>query len=251
MKWIIVPESIDDMRRNAHRSGRGGHRGSSAPSSPAIISNGYVNSVSRVGPGGNEIGSAQKGSPRSGSPHMSSSFPFNGPQFTPDRGRQLLTSLQENLPGDGSPLPRHRRPHGSSSFGLSDNVPGSPPVLSSSYLQEDNSFVTPAPHRVHPRLAPPSTAQRPSQVMPTSSPAPFWKYADLTPQKGSHFESSPIKAYTSANGVPPSSSPPPAHSASPTRTSTKAMDQEVPKVDELDDDPGFDLTKYNYPLPTA
>jgi len=241
MKWIIVPESLEDMRKNAHRSGRGGHRGSSAPSSPAIISNGYVNRVSRVGPDGNEIGSAQNGSPRPGSPDLSSEFPFNGPQFTPDRGRQLLTSLQDNLPGDGSPLPRHRRPHGSA-FGLSDNIPGSPPVLSSSYLQEDNSFVTPAPHRVHPRLAPPSTAQRPSQVMPTSSPAPFWKYADLTPQKGSHFESSPIKASSVAPAIPPSSSPAP-DAASPTRTGTTTMNRDLPKAEELDDDPGFDLTK--------
>lgn len=239
MKWIIVPESLDDMRRNAHRSGRGGHRGSSAPSSPAILSHGYVNRAPRVMPGGDDLGSAQKGSPRAGSPPLSSSFPPNGPQFTPDRGRHLLTSIQDNLPGDGSPLPRHRRPHGSA-FGLSDNLLGSPPVLSSSYLQEDNSFVTPAPHRVHPRLAPPSTAQRPSQVMPTSSPAPFWKYAEQT----SHFESSPIKGTSADPVVPPSSSPVPAHTASPTKSGTTTMDRELPKVEEeLDDDHGFDLTK--------
>lgn len=238
MKWIITPESRDDMLKNAHRSGRGGHRGSSAPSSPAIMTTGYVNRMSRDGPG-------ERGSPRSGSPHMSLSFPFNGAQFTPDRGRHVLTSLQDSsLPGDGSPLPRPRhRPSANNSFGLSDNAPGSPPVLSSSFLQDDSSFVTPAPHRVHPRLAPPSTAQRPSQVMPTSSPAPFWRYADITPHKGSHFESSPIKASSAAPAVPPSSSPVPAHAASPTRTSASSLNRDLPKVDELDDDEGFDLTK--------
>ena len=175
MKWCIVPEVRDEMVKNSTRNGRGGHRGSSAPGSPASIQ--FLNRNSRDMLGGDPI-STQKRSPNTGSPLLSSSFPANGSQFTPDRSGYLPTSRGEHVPGDGSPLPRNRRSQ-KNAFGFSDTMPGSPPVLSSSYLAEDSNFITPAPHRVHPRLAPPSTAQRPSQHMPTSSPAPFWKYADI------------------------------------------------------------------------
>lgn len=229
------------MVKNCQKGGRGGHRGSSAPGSPG--SAGLLSrALSRDMLG--DPSSTRKRSPRSRSPPLSS-YPANSSQFTPDRGAYLATSRAGEVPGDGSPLPRNRRTH-STAFGLSDNLPGSPPVLSSSYLQEDNnSFVTPAPHRVHPRLAPPSTAQRPSQHMPTSSPAPFWKYADLgnTPMKGSSFESSPVKG-SDAPAIPPSSSPAPAHIASPMRNGTPAK-RELPIVEDLDDEEGqsFDLTK--------
>lgn len=235
MKWCIVPEVREEMARNAVRGGRGGHRGSSVPNSPGGL--GYLARASRETPG-----SARKLSPRSGSPPLSS-YPSNAPQFTPDRGGHLSSSLQDQIPGDGSPLPRHKRNHGNA-YGLSDNIPGSPPVLSSSYMQDEgNSFVTPAPHRVHPRLAPPSTAQRPSQHMPTSSPAPFWKYADIgsTPLRGPAFDSSPIKGPNNASVIPPSSSPGPI-AASPTRLGTPAR-RDFSTADEFDDDQGFDLTK--------
>ncbi|RFU27011.1 hypothetical protein B7463_g9334, partial [Scytalidium lignicola] len=241
MKWCIVPEAREEMAKNCVRGGRGGHRGSSVPGSPGNL--GYLSRAARDGAGGQV--SAQKAKPSSpaGSPALSS---FNSTvQFTPDRPAQGPI-LQDSLPGDGSPLPRHRRSH-NSTFGLSDNMPGSPPVLSSSYLQEEgSSFVTPAPHRVHPRLAPPSTAQRPSQHMPTSSPAPFWKYADIgsTPLKGASFDISPIKR---SGPIPPSSSPPPADrrsaAGSPSRTgyTTKS---EIHDVDDLEEeDQGFDLTR--------
>ncbi|CZR54414.1 related to forkhead protein [Phialocephala subalpina] len=247
MKWHIVPAHRDEMAKNCVRGGRGGHRGS--PNSPANLG-----SLSRA----SKAAAADRGSershrsPRSGSPPLSS-YPSNAPQFTPDRGGRLSGALHE-MPGDGSPLPRHRRQHGGA-FGLSDNAPGSPPVLSSSYMQEEaSSFVTPAPHRVHPRLAPPSTAQRPSQHMPTSSPAPFWKYADVgntpftsnTPMKGLAFDSSPVKASNTGAGVPPSSSPAPARrssAASPTRNGA-AVKPEEPAIDEIEEeDHGFDLTK--------
>lgn len=233
MKWCIVPESRDEMVRNCSKGGRGGHRGSSIPNSPANIESFRVASDN----GAPSSGPRRKRSPPSGSP----GFPYTAPQLTPDRRNQLSQSIDDS-PGDGSPLPRHKPSR--SNFGLSDNLPGSPPPLSSSYMQEEsNSFVTPAPHRVHPRLAPPSTAQRPSQVMPTSSPAPFWKYADIgnTPLRNNHFiDSSPVK------GIAPSSSPPPIRrpsAVSPTRnpSPTKA---ELPSVDEIEEeDNGFDLTR--------
>lgn len=223
------------MAKNCIKGGRGGHRGSSVPQSPGNLT--YVNQR-------REMGSAQKtnGSPRSGSPPLSSYPPSNAPQFTPDRGGR---HLQDHLPGDGSPLPRNRRPQ-NNGFGLSDNIPGSPPVLSSSYMQDDlNSLQTPAAHRVHPHLAPPSTAQRPSQHMPTSSPAPFWKYADIgnTPLKGAAFDISPIKG---TPAVPQSSSPPPpirrSSAASPTRSGSPGKRQ-MPDDDLEDEDQGFDLTR--------
>lgn len=242
MKWHIVPAHRDEMARNCVRGGRGGHRGS--PGSPSNL--GLLTRASRAAA---ENGSEIKRSPRSGSPPPSS-YPSNAPQYTPDRGGRLDNSLHD-MPGDGSPLPRHRRQHG---YGLSDNAPGSPPVLSSSYLQEEgSSFVTPAPHRVHPRLAPPSTAQRPSQHMPTSSPAPFWKFAEYgnTPLKGPAFDSSPVKGPSAAAGVPPSSSPAPARRssvASPTRNGAPASEepkQEEPAADEIEEEgQGFDLAKY-------
>ena len=237
MKWQIRAEFRDEMAKNCVRGGRGGHRGS--PGSPSSL--GLLTRASK------DLGdsSAQrlKRSPRSGSPPLSS-YPSTAPQFTPDRGGQL----HDDLPGDGSPLPRHRRSQGNA-FGLSDHAPGSPPVLSSSYLQEDgSSFVTPAPHRVHPRLAPPSTAQRPSQHMPTSSPAPFWKYADIgnTPMKAPAFDLSPVKGSNAPVAAPPSSSPAPARRSSATSPSRNGpVKQDTPTIAEdlEEEDQGFDLTR--------
>ena len=155
---------------------------------------------------------------------------------------------------DDSPLPRARKANTSSTLGLVENAPGSP-TLTSSYLQDDGaSFVTPAPLRVHPKLAPPSTAQRPSQHMPTSSPAPFWKYADIgsTPLKPAHapFDLSPSKGPSGLPPVPPSSSPSrsksPAPPPSPTRRNSRTPGDEPPSPaggGGEEDDGGFDLTK--------
>lgn len=242
MKWHIVAAHRDEMARNCVRGGRGGHRGSPG-GSPSNL--GLLTRASKT-----ESEKRSKRSTASGSP-PSSSYPSNAPQYTPDRGGRLSGSLHD-VPGDGSPLPRHRR-HNTGAFGLSDNVPGSPPVLSSSYMQEEgSSFVTPAPHRVHPRLAPPSTAQRPSQHMPTSSPAPFWKFVDYgnTPMKGPAFDSSPVKTSNAAPDLPPSSSPAPVRrslAASPIRNSVAAKPTvkiEEPIVEDMEEeDQGFDLTK--------
>lgn len=234
MKWTITPENRDEMIRGCAKGGRGGHRGSSIPNSPANLTDPRM-----IKPeGAPSSGPRRKRSPQSGSP----GFPSTAPQLTPDRKTQLSRALNET-PGDGSPLPPLRRSR--NNYGLTDNLSGSPPSLSSSYMQDEgNSFVTPAPHRVHPRLAPPSTAQRPSQVMPTSSPAPFWKYADIgnTPLRGSVFESSPIKG--PAHLIPPSSSPPPVRrssAASPSRNA--AVKPEIPHIDDIEEeDKGFDLT---------
>ncbi|KAH7070458.1 fork head domain-containing protein [Paraphoma chrysanthemicola] len=88
--------------------------------------------------------------------------------------------------------------------GLKGEAANSPPTLYSDSNTNMNgnqdagrmnhALVTPLVTRHAPRLAPPSTAQMPSQYMNFSSPAPFWKFVDLpsTPAKGP-LELSPIK----------------------------------------------------------
>ncbi|KAF5005651.1 hypothetical protein FDECE_7928 [Fusarium decemcellulare] len=235
MKWQIVPEAREEMVRNAYRVGRGGHRGSSAPSSPnqlAYITHGPRDMASR------EPASARKrrGSPLASPPPRPSLLVA---QSTPDRsfGRNSAFTA------DGSPLPRPRKtPGADSSFSVYH--PQSP-TLTSSYQDEGASFVTPAPPRVHPKLAPPSTAQRPSQHMPTSSPAPFWKYADIgsTPLK-------PLGAYdmspTKSGGLPPQSSSPPRGNKSPPSSPSrrqKSSPQPLAEPAEVEEEQGFDLTK--------
>ncbi|KAJ4304309.1 transcription factor [Collariella sp. IMI 366227] len=249
MKWSIVPEAREEMMRIAWRGGRGGHRGSSNPSSPSQLS--YITSGPKDMAAREPISSRKRKVSPSGSPQPRSAL--RDSHMTPVRPMRKPLPDEAGTGADDTPLPRARKSNNTSAstLGLVENAPGSP-ILTSSYLQDDSaSFVTPAPHRVHPRLAPPSTAQRPSQHMPTSSPAPFWKYADIgsTPLRPPHapFDLSPSKAL---GGLPPpSSSPPPAaaRANSPVRSPTRAgsggslEEPPSPAVDE--EDGGFDLTK--------
>ncbi|KAI1432058.1 fork head domain-containing protein [Xylaria sp. CBS 124048] len=242
MKWELVSEHRPEMIRICWKGGRGGHRGSSAPSSPSQPSQ-----MTYITSGPKEMANKEPGSTRK----RKAVSPTTSPpprtsviqsQVTPDR-RYLAASLH-----DDSPLPRgNKRLQQSNSFA---DIPQSPPSLSSSFLpDEGTSFVTPAPQRLHPRLAPPSTAQRPSQHMPTSSPAPFWKYIDIgsTPLKAPY--DSPIKP----SRLPNSSSPPPPAGAdrspipSPTRTSrgnTSERTTGIERIEEDNEEEGeYDLTK--------
>ncbi|KAI1200475.1 fork head domain-containing protein [Nemania serpens] len=243
MKWEIVPDHRSEMVRNCWRGGRGGHRGSSAPSSPS-----QPNQMTYITSGPKDMANREPGSTRKRkavSPATSPPprMPLIQSQVTPDR-RLLASNLH-----DDSPLPRgNKRMQHLSSFA---DIPQSPPALSSSYLPDEGaSFVTPAPQRLHPRLAPPSTAQRPSQHMPTSSPAPFWKYIDIhsTPLR-TPYDVSPTKP----SGLPNSSSPPlPSGGdrspiASPTRASrgnTLERLNAIEKIEEDNEEEGeYDLTK--------
>ncbi|KAK3375033.1 fork head domain-containing protein [Podospora didyma] len=244
MKWQIVPDQREEMVRVAYRGGRGGHRGSSNPSSPSQLS--YITQVPRDMAAARDPMSARKRkvSP-SGSPQPRSAI--RGSHLTPVRSSRKPLPDEAGAGTDGSPLPRLRKTNASSTLGLVENAPGSP-TLTSSYLQDDSaSFVTPAPHRVHPKLAPPSTAQRPSQHMPTSSPAPFWKYAEIgsTPLKPAQFDLSPSKAH--GLPAPQSSSPPPARGkspiVSPTRASRAVVNDPPSPAAEIEEDQAFDLTK--------
>ncbi|KAH8131739.1 hypothetical protein FP744_10000569 [Trichoderma asperellum] len=242
MKWHIVPEARDEMVRNAYKIGRGGHRGSSVPSSPSqlnYITHGPKDMLAR------DLPSAQKrrGSPLVSPPPQSSRRAI---QSTPDRAYDRQTGLSSALTADGSPLPRARK-----STTTDSPLPGfhpQSPTLTSSYLQDDNpSFVTPAPPRVHPKLAPPSTAQRPSQHMPTSSPAPFWKYADIgsTPLKPmAPYEVSPSRV---SRELPTRSSSPPtvgkSPPSSPSRPQKSGQQGPADAGDEAEEEQGFDLMK--------
>jgi forkhead protein FKH len=265
MKWELVPDQRDEMIKTAWKIGRGGHRGSSAPSSPN-----QPNQLNYITKGPKDMASRDPGSARkrkaspSASGRLNSSL--NPSQMTPDRDRYAASGPASFQ--DGSPVPRSRKgPSATSSFNTSitENAPRSPPTLTSTYLQDDNtSFVTPAPLRVHPRLAPPSTAPRPSQHMLTSSPADFWKYIDIGSTPARPAPESPSKPV-----LPDSSSPPAAKVAdgdaddtlpvnqaakhqdgSPTRTigrvdrTDRATTQDtVPAVEEEEEEGGFDLTK--------
>ncbi|KAL7808439.1 fork head transcription factor-like protein [Trichoderma gracile] len=240
MKWHIVPDAREEMVRNAYKIGRGGHRGSSVPSSPShlnYITHGPKDVLAR------DPSSAQK---RRGSPLVSpppQSALRGGLQSTPDRAYGRKADRSSGPTADGSPLPRARKPDSS----FSGFQPQSP-TLTSSYMQDDNaSFVTPAPPRVHPKLAPPSTAQRPSQHMPTSSPAPFWKYADIgsTPLKPlGPYEVSPSRV---AREAPPRSSSPPALGksppSSPSRPQKSGLRESADAAEEPEEEQGFDLMK--------
>ncbi|KAK3997721.1 fork-head transcriptional regulator 2 [Cladorrhinum sp. PSN332] len=270
MKWQIVPESREEMIAQAWRGGRGGHRGASSnPSSPSQLN--YITSGPRDMAAAREPASVRKRkvSP-SGSPQPRAAG-IRESHSTPVRATRKPLPDEPGAGIDGSPLPKLRRPNPSSTLGTVETAPDSP-TLTSGFLQEDGaSFVTPAPHRVHPRLAPPSTAQRPSAHMATSSPAPFWKYADVgsTPLKPASFDS-PTKVKDDDDerdapiGVhPPSSSPPrqssrsksPALPQSPTRTGSRAgvtpapasaaavVDDEPSSPVAVEEEVGFDLTK--------
>ncbi|PFH56581.1 hypothetical protein XA68_16283 [Ophiocordyceps unilateralis] len=234
MKWQIVADVREELVRNAYKLGRGGHRGSSTPSSP--------NQLNYVTHGTRDMAPREPLSIRKhqGSPLVSPP-PRQMAQSTPERvGGRTVT-----LTADGSPLPRRNKaaPNSSlSAFSLQS------PTLTSSFLQEDGaSFVTPAPPRIHPKLAPPSTAQRPSQHMPTSSPAPFWKYAEIgsTPLRPStQYEASPSKV---AGRIPSNSSSPPgvgkSPPSSPSRPQEAGTPQERVEPEETMEEQGFDLTK--------
>jgi hypothetical protein len=174
-----------------------------------------------------------KSPPRSATPPLSS-VPMATESYTPDRGPRPYGTLKQSpsmrdnhnfvtpakrlmYGNDGGrestymKTEDHRRqlesspavdPVKQSVSGLKGEAANSPPTLYSDANtsgHHDNgrmshALVTPLVTRHAPRLAPPSTAQMPSQYINFSSPAPFWKFVDLpsTPARGP-LELSPIK----------------------------------------------------------
>ncbi|KAH8692740.1 putative forkhead transcription factor Fkh1/2 [Talaromyces proteolyticus] len=273
MKWMIAMEYRQEYWKKQLRKGNN----SSAPSSPATKEPSSSRGTNgQAGSSYEGIFSATKTSPQAPSPGFSSFSVAPVEAYTPERGSKLGRSAPD-LPRSGnadyeepSPLPTRTRHNGvaaNRAYGLSDNAAGSPPVLSSSYYDEGpSSMITPAPQRQQPRLPPPSTAQIPSKFMPMSSPAQFWKFADIgsTPARPVP-DMSPLKAGVGAlgDGLMPSSSPPPANLGSPSkpgilsgRTLAPIKREEEhdiqparagPDEDEEEDE-GFDLARGFQPI---
>lgn len=291
MKWQIAAEYREEYRKKQMRKGTQ----SSAPSSPATkeppssaARGTHITSLDT-----SSFSAAAKKSPPVSSPGFSS-FPVAPVEaYTPERGSRAGRGVGSDHPlrhqnprdyEEPSPLPARSHAHNtgtnqaqnssnnlSRAYGLSDNVAGSPPVLSSSYYDDGpSSMITPAPQRQQPRLPPPSTAQIPSKFMPMSSPAQFWKFADIgsTPAR-------PVPDMSPLKGEPedriiggfPSSSPPP-NLVSPSKPGTSnglGSSRKLPPLqsdgaevapngalkeeqrveeDEEDDGGGFDLARY-------
>ncbi|KAL3464384.1 fork head domain-containing protein [Aspergillus heterothallicus] len=232
MKWQIAPEYREEYWKKQLRKGTQ----SSAPSSPATKDPTAARGAAANGM--ESVFSAGKKSPPVSSPSFSS-FPVAPVEaYTPERGSRvgrngveppsLRPPLSQRDYEEPSPLPNRSatRQNGSGlsrTYGLSDNATRSPPVLSSSYYDDGpSSMITPAPQRHQPRLPPPSTAQVPSKFMPMSSPAQFWKFADIgsTPARPV-TDMSPLKGDPGdVLGNIPSSSPPPPNLASPSKPGT-------------------------------
>ncbi|RPA99702.1 hypothetical protein L873DRAFT_1682814 [Choiromyces venosus 120613-1] len=108
--------------------------------------------------------------------------------YTPDRGSRLpALRTQDKALNDLSTNPHH--PRRSS-------------IITAAHTNDMISAVTPAPQRQHPRLAPPSTGQLPSSYLPTSSPAPFWKYVQFGSTPAKPGEYSPLKDLHSSSPPP-------------------------------------------------
>lgn len=161
-------------------------------------------------------------------PPLSSYLPAPLEAYTPDRGSKLPVDKGEQE--DGFLRARHLslidspvlRPPKNASVGMhSEDFPGGtqdtapmsaklspPPHHPSSSYADDNTTViavTPAPQRQHPRLAPPSGSQLPSTFLPTSSPAPFWRYLEWdSPANKVEITdlSSPFKFHRSSSPAP-------------------------------------------------
>ncbi|EAW09768.1 putative forkhead transcription factor Fkh1/2 [Aspergillus clavatus NRRL 1] len=226
MKWQIAPEYREEYWKKQLRKGT---TQSSAPSSPAT-----KEPVSRGANGRENVFNGKKSPPPVSSPGFSS-FPVAPVEaYTPERGSRAaradhpLRNASARDYEEPSPLPARSATKNngtnalSRTYGLSDNVAGSPPVLSSSYYDDGpSSMITPAPQRQQPRLPPPSTAQIPSKFMPMSSPAQFWKFADIgsTPARPVP-DMSPLKGEIGEGIGFPSSSPPPPNLVSPSKPGT-------------------------------
>lgn len=227
MKWELLPEHREEYIKKLHRpsnkmvgSGAGGP--SSQPSSPQ--SPPKVFQPQPVRPIASLEDAPDMGNKRlpTGSPPRSITPPplhsayRVQPQeaYTPDRGSRLpaLRSADKTLVDTPRP-PNRGNPGLQVTMASALNTGTAPsPSQPSPFGDDDNnpaimSAVTPAPQRQHPRLAPPSIGQLPSSYLPTSSPAPFWKYVQFesTPAKlGGDF--SPMKDLHSSSPPRPGSS---------------------------------------------
>jgi pSer/pThr/pTyr-binding forkhead associated (FHA) protein len=208
--WYIAPDKIDEHRQGGLKiTSRGGARQqSSNPSSPAP-----KRSPKKATPPKQELKDLEV-------PAMNTIQPTRQGAQTPSRPPRssALTNVEtQQLPqlsDDASPLPARGGPYTSQQSGRS------PPTLGSSALFDEaggSYLTTPAPRRYEPHIAVPSTQKLPSQWLPQSSPAPFWKNIGSTPARPM-LDTSPIKGNPLAPPLESSSPPPALTNGSPTRS---------------------------------
>ena len=211
-KWYITPDRIEEFRRNGFKTtSRGGARRVSNPNSPAPKN---TTSPRKTPPKDmSALLPPFKTSPTVNTPTLHAYPPAAQESYTPTRGPHPSTlAAQPPLPhfsSDASPMPT-RSTYLSHAAGTSHE----PTLASSTYYDDQHpayTLYTPAPQRREPKLIPPSTVKLPSQYLPQSSPAPFWKQQGLGSTPARFPESSPLKGngYVGAAALQESSSPPP------------------------------------------
>ncbi|KAJ5944071.1 hypothetical protein N7516_004239 [Penicillium verrucosum] len=243
MKWQIAVEYREEYRKKQTR--KGGTQ-SSAPSSPATKeppSSARGTNVSKLD---TSFSATAKKSPPVSSPGFSS-FPVAPVEaYTPERGSHLGRGLGSDHPlrhmnprdyDEPSPLPSRSHNHNSSistqvqnssnnlarAYGMSDNVAGSPPVLSSSYYNEEpSSMITPRPTTPTAPSPAPKHSADPVEVHAHELARAF---ADIgsTPARPPP-DMSPLKGEVEDRiiGGFPSSSPPPPNLVSPSKPGTSS-----------------------------
>jgi hypothetical protein len=221
MKWELLPEHREEYIKKLRKPSKDGRQRSSqpgSPSSPRGAPKALQPQLSRPIASLDDVPDLSitklpgiGGSPqRSVTPPPMPSYRVQPLEaYTPDRGSRLpaLRSADKTL--SDTPVPPNRNNLGPSQGNLGSTTASGDlsqsPTQPSPYGDDNNpamSAVTPAPQRQHPRLAPPSTGQLPSSYLPTSSPAPFWKYVQFgsTPAKPNDF--SPLKDLHSSSPPP-------------------------------------------------
>ncbi|CAZ79385.1 unnamed protein product [Tuber melanosporum] len=195
MKWELLAEHRDEYIKKIQKVTKtGSGRPGSAPGSPSSPKPPPSQALRLDDPHDLGTGYPTIKNSRSVTPPPVASYNRVAPleAYTPDRGSRLpALRAQDNALNDLSTNPHH--PRRSS-------------IITATHTNDMISAVTPAPQRQHPRLAPPSTGQLPSSYLPTSSPAPFWKYVQFgsTPAKPGDY--SPLKDLHSSS-PPPVSGP--------------------------------------------
>lgn len=122
--------------------------------------------------------------------------------YTPDRGSQVNSNNNDN---DGQQQNHNTNPNNpNANITNGPNTNGSSTKKMSAFGALVNN--TPAPQAQHLQLAPPSSAQQqqlPSSFMPASSPAPFWKYMQLSSTPIRNNDLSPTKFSSPPVGADP------------------------------------------------
>ncbi|EPS42893.1 hypothetical protein H072_3220 [Dactylellina haptotyla CBS 200.50] len=208
MKWQITPDHLEEYTKKVQR-GPGGK--------PNKILSPHVKSpINNTLKGALPTGSTNQKTPNASKAVRSVTPPPShaglGPTlvtpkeaFTPDRGSR--TAAKNQTPGgkDDTLTDMSMQDLPMSPSGTRPNQIASSPYIDN--FSTGGAAITPAPQRQNPHLAPPSISQLPSSYLPTSSPAPFWKYLNfLTPGRPDH--SSPIKSPHLRSSSPPEPLPP-------------------------------------------